>query len=223
MSNTPFREGSVYPVVFMVLVSIVFVGVLAAAYRLSEATINANEERSYHLQVFSVFRDEFVDADTFNDIVAPENIKASYEKYFKELPLDLPDRKAYEFVVDGIKKGYYFDIAGNGLWGSMRAIIAISPDMSTIMGFSVYKQMETPGLGARIEEEAFKSQFKGKPLMVEGKLREFTLIPEDQAPDTDIQIKQITGATITTKSVINMIYSEMNLIVTSLGGQHESE
>ena len=48
---------------------------------------------------------------------------------------------------------------GLGLWGKIDAVISFNEDISKIKGFGVISQEETPGLGARIEEDWFKNQF----------------------------------------------------------------
>lgn len=209
-----FKDGAIYPVLFMVVVSIVFVGILASAYRLSEAKIASNETRDYQIQLLSLFEEPFRDIARldYRELIGEEVLAQNFEKYFEEFKLDEIDRIGYRFVVDGSIQGYCFDIAGNGLWGSMRALIAVQPDLRQIIAFAVYKQMETPGLGARIEEAGFRDQFIGKALVKAGEVVTFSLISEEQEATADNQIRQITGATITTRSVLDMIHTEMKLI-----------
>ena len=49
---------------------------------------------------------------------------------------------------------------GPGLWGSIEGYVAISKDYSTILGLTFITQSETPGLGGRIGEEEYLSQFR---------------------------------------------------------------
>lgn len=209
------QESSIYPIVFMIIICVFFVGILATAFRFSEAKIEQNEIQAYRIQLVSLFEDDISEHEDsgFSELINKDNIDDTYSKYFRELKLS--DRRAYEVVINDVLQGYCFDIAGNGLWGSMRALIATSPDLNMIKGISIYSQMETPGLGARIEEETFRQQFEGKNLFLNGAIVEYSLIPEDQMPSLDTEIKQITGATITSRSVLNMISSEMSQIKSS--------
>ena len=59
------------------------------------------------------------------------------------------------------------------------------------------KQNETPGLGARIAEEWFKEQFRGK-------MGPFVLVPEGTA-EAEKELDAITGATRTSNFVLEMI------------------
>lgn len=77
------------------------------------------------------------------------------------------------------------------------AAVGVEKDLKTLTGISFIKQDETPGLGARIEEPWFKAQFKGKvpPL---GHVNE-------GEPTEKNQFDAITGATLTTKAVEDII------------------
>ncbi len=213
-SNTSFKDSSLYPILFMVLVSIVFVGVLATAFRFSEDKIALNDKKAYQIQLISLFDAPlrmYADID-YLDLIADDVLQENFNKYFQRFEIEGIDRYGYDFVIDDAVYGYCFDIAGNGLWGSMRALIAVTPDLKEIIAFAVYKQMETPGLGARIEEASFRNQFIGKGLIEKGEIVAYKLISEDQEVTDNSQIKQITGATITSRSVLDMIQSEMKLI-----------
>jgi len=64
--------------------------------------------------------------------------------------------------------------SGSGLWAPIKGVIALEPDLITIMGIRFYQQEETPGLGGEIASDWFQKQFKGKkysPQMVNPGLR----------------------------------------------------
>ena len=53
-------------------------------------------------------------------------------------------------------------ISGKGLWSSLYGYFAIDKNnFSTVKGITFYKHGETPGLGAEITKEWFKSSFIG--------------------------------------------------------------
>jgi len=54
--------------------------------------------------------------------------------------------------------------AGQGLWGPIRGFLALEPDLTTIRGFRIFQQEETPGLGGEIQSAEFGSQFRGKAI-----------------------------------------------------------
>ena len=208
--RTPFTDTIYYPVLFMIAVTIVFVGVLAVLYRSYESKIEANKQNEYQLQIVNLLGGSISKATGTPEATLVADPTATYKKYVVEEPGYA--RKCFAAVVDGKKLALCFDIGGQGLWGSMRALLALSPDLTEIYDFAVYDQMETPGLGARITEDVFRTQFRGKKVIADGKAVVFTVIPERQMGGSETQIRQITGATITTNSVIRMIKDEITIL-----------
>ncbi|HNQ44219.1 MAG TPA: FMN-binding protein, partial [Candidatus Cloacimonadota bacterium] len=112
---------------------------------------------------------------------------------------------------------YCFEIGGKGLWGSMKALISTTTDFQTLMDFAIVSQMETPGLGARIEEDWFLAQFRDRQIVVNPEnskdvTASYEFIAESQSPENDFQLRRVTGATITSDSVIRMLKDEINHI-----------
>ena len=69
---------------------------------------------------------------------------------------------AYYTYVDPASKrplAYAFPLEGMGLWDKVRGLMAVETDLNTIRAVSFYDQAETPGLGGRIGEVAWVSQF----------------------------------------------------------------
>lgn len=95
---------------------------------------------------------------------------------------------------NGIK---VYAVEGEGLWGELRAMVGIKPDLQTIRGIFFTYQNETPGLGGRITEQAFRAQFDGKKIPLH-------LTSAGEKPSTD-SFDAITGATITSRGVKNML------------------
>ncbi len=54
-----------------------------------------------------------------------------------------------------------YPMEGKGLWGPIHAVLAVSPDLETILGIRVSRHEETPGLGADIEAAWFLKRFEG--------------------------------------------------------------
>lgn len=98
-----------------------------------------------------------------------------------------PRRTVYEYYEEGKLAGVAFEIEGAGFWGPILAIVALDADLNTIKGLEILHQEETPGLGGRIAEAAFKNQFKGKPV------------------EPEIAVDAITGATMTSRAFKKMI------------------
>jgi len=99
---------------------------------------------------------------------------------------------------DGQRTGAVFVRKAAGLWGTIEAAVGMDAALARFTGLAVIDQNETPGLGARIVEPWFWGQFKGKGAGL-------SLVPEGtKSPDAD-KMDAITGATITTKAICDML------------------
>lgn len=110
----------------------------------------------------------------------------------------------------GKTQQYVFPIRGYGLWSTLYGYIALDSDMETVNGISYYQHGETPGLGGEVDNPAWKAQWKGKKIYdMSG-----TGADEQRTVDlkvvkgiamTDHQVDGLSGASITSKGVENMI------------------
>lgn len=219
--RTPFKETMLYPIVFMLIVSFVFVGILAAMYRSSETKIELYRTQQYQMLVLKLLAPGIASAtgQSVDDLISgyPE----TYETHIREEKDSGIDRVIYASVVGDSVIAYCTDIGGKGLWGSMRALVSTNRSFDTILDFAIYEQMETPGLGARISEEWFLKQFRGRPVISGGEAIQLDLIPEKQESADPKQINQVTGATITSASVLKMLRTELSYIYQKKQAQSE--
>jgi electron transport complex protein RnfG len=133
------------------------------------------------------------------------------EEQNKAIFLVVPEAKSYEEKLkegvnyfectdaDGRIVGIALPAKGNGYQGVINLMVGLTPDLRQVKGLAVLEQVETPGLGGRISEKEFQSQFKGintDPAIGWVKNR---------APEKDTDIQAITGATISSRSVVAII------------------
>ena len=112
---------------------------------------------------------------------------------------------AYVYSVDNVIEGYAIDLAGQGFWAPIKAILGVSADRKTITGFAVYQQSETPGLGAEIAKPEFLSQFsKDRSREVSYEQPHFEIVPIGSKPAAN-QVYAITGATQTSTRLEKII------------------
>jgi len=95
--------------------------------------------------------------------------------------------------------GYAFIAKGNGYQGVITIMAGIKPDLETMVGIEVLDSQETPGLGQEITTEKFESQFKGLKASPE-----ITYV-KNKKPDKPNEIQAITGATISTRAVCEIL------------------
>ena len=92
-------------------------------------------------------------------------------------------------------------IYGAGLWGPIWGYIAFQPDCRTIAGAYFDHESETPGLGAKIKDEAwFREKFIGKTVEW-GDAPAFLLAKNAEATGAENAVDAISGATMTSKGL----------------------
>lgn len=105
-------------------------------------------------------------------------------------------------------QGIAFLAEGNGFQSKLRILVGMDPGLSTITKIKILEQKETPGLGTKIESdpssktdvEWFPNQFDK---LNAGKSLSYV---KNQKPDKSAgEIMAITGATISSKAVIDII------------------
>jgi Na+-transporting NADH:ubiquinone oxidoreductase subunit C len=97
---------------------------------------------------------------------------------------------------------YVVPVVGKGLWGPIWGYVALESDMETIYGAVFNHKTETPGLGAEIKEGFFQAPFKGKKI---SKVAPHFAVVKGGAPTTEYSVDGITGGTITSKGVGEMV------------------
>ena len=94
--------------------------------------------------------------------------------------------------------------SGPGLWGPIKGVLALAPDMQTIRGIRFYEQEETPGLGGEIGSEGFQAQFVGKKIVSSSGVPGIKILKTDTSGDPNA-VDAITGATMTCDRVQAML------------------
>jgi Na+-transporting NADH:ubiquinone oxidoreductase subunit C len=113
---------------------------------------------------------------------------------------------------------YIIPLEGTGLWGPVWGNMALKSDLRTVEGVTFGHKGETPGLGAEISLPVFEDQFPGKEIMTED--GEFTSIKvvkggvANSNIDPDHGVDAISGGTITSVGVSNMIENNLSNYIT---------
>lgn len=131
------------------------------------------------------------------------NLNKEYAK-----PKDEQQLPLFVVNVDGAKI-YVFPVEGMGLWGPVWGYIALNSDLSTIYGVVFDHKSETPGLGAEIRSKGFTEQFKGKTLFNGDDYIGIKSV-KGTAEGNIHEIDAISGGTITTRSVEDMINNNIS-------------
>ena len=106
--------------------------------------------------------------------------------------------------VDGATK-YVIPVTGRGLWGGLWGYIALNEDCQTVFGAYMSHASETAGLGALLVEPWFHARFVGKKLFKGDDQVALTVVKAGAVKEADYEVDGITGATLTTNGVANMV------------------
>lgn len=178
-------RNAVRMILVLVVVGLISGGALVCVYNYASPLIESNKAKELEESIYKVL---------------PEAVE--YNRIEKDGIV------LYEGI-DGRDKviGYAFKAKGVGYQGEIEIIAAIDVKLKELKGMEVLESSETPGLGAEIANEPFKSQFRSlfvlpKITFTKGKVSEKN------------EIQAITGATISTKAVVEILNKEIARIRT---------
>ncbi|MBN2780526.1 MAG: RnfABCDGE type electron transport complex subunit G [Candidatus Marinimicrobia bacterium] len=143
--------------------------------------------------------------------VLPQNVKV---KTIVRSVMENDKTVEYTFYEASIKNevvAYAFQVAGGGFQSELVLMVSVKPDFSEIINAKILAQVETPGLGTRIENDPsnkenpawFIDQFKGLKANPE-----ITYI-KNVKPSKDTEIQAITGATISSAAIVRILNAEI--------------
>lgn len=118
------------------------------------------------------------------------------------------DGQQYRVICSDGTSGIALRLDGKGLWGPIWGYAVISEDGRTLKGVSFDHKSETPGLGAKITDEAFLNAFKGKKLYDKnGNFVSVRVLKPGTSPEIadENRVDAISGATLTSKGVDEML------------------
>lgn len=107
-----------------------------------------------------------------------------------------------------------FAMKGMGLWGGISGFVAIhDQDGPTVYGAYFNHESETAGLGAEIKDsQAWQEKFIGKKVFKDGN-DDVALSVVKKVEDPETQVDCVTGATLTSNGVNDMIHEGLKPLV----------
>ena len=183
MKKESFYSQRVYPLVFMLIVTIGCISIVTGLHLSTKGRVDANENLFLRTTVLEAA-----------DVAIPEDfmeVNSLYERIVEETGdfyrVNRPDGSV----------SYVVPAEGPGLWGIIKLMVGFTESLDELTGIGIFSQNETPGLGARIEEEWYRTQFTGKK-------GPFTLVDEGTG-DSPNEIDAITGATRTSRGMLSIL------------------
>ncbi|MFW6061782.1 MAG: FMN-binding protein [Planctomycetota bacterium] len=107
--------------------------------------------------------------------------------------------------------GYAFPVYGIGYWARIDGWMAVDPQLEQILGIVFLRHSETPGLGGRITENAWREGFEGKSIAApEEEDTRWVYIggpvaDDPNSPRFQRRVDAVTGATGTSSAVQNFL------------------
>lgn len=99
-------------------------------------------------------------------------------------------------------------IYGYGLWSTLYGFVSLGSDLQSIQGIAFYEHGETPGLGGEVDNARWKALWPGKRAFDDAGNVVLSVIKGQVDPKSakaQYQVDGLSGATITTRGVHNMI------------------
>jgi len=127
---------------------------------------------------------------------------------------------------DGKLVGYAVEASGQGYADVIRVLYGYNPAKQTIIGFQVLESKETPGLGDKIaKDEQFQNNFKALDVRIseDGQLRNKIITVKQGQKQNDWEIDGITGATISSRAVGNILGESTSNVVPVLYENYKKE
>ena len=151
-----------------------------------------------------------IDGMIVNDILHKDlekniNRMSGDTEYYNE------NNKYFPLFISETMNSIILPISGKGLWSSLFGYVAInSKNYSTVNGITFYAHGETPGLGAEISKDWFKSNFVGKEIYDGGTLVSVRVAKAGMAnKSSSYEVDGISGATITSNGVEELLKRDL--------------
>lgn len=190
------KKFTMKPILFMMVLTLIYTTVLASINAVTEERIALNEQLSEQLSFLYVL-------NMTPDTIEAPIVNRLFQERVEETQVN-GDRIYKAFDEDGNLYAYIVPMVGGAVWGELRGIVALSPEFDTVLGIDFLSHSETPGLGGRIDEPAFKEQFRG--IEIDPEADDNFLIYN---PNPGGQVDAISGATGTSNAVRNIFNNRM--------------
>ena len=146
------------------------------------------------------------------DVDLGKEIKKEKDK--QKLPLFISE-------IEGSKR-YIIPLRGKGLWGPIWGFIALEDDFNKVYGAVFDHKGETPGLGAEINTSIFQDPFAGKTIFEGEEFTSISVVKGGVDEDDMHAVDGISGGTITSDGVSDMLYERLSMYLPYFKGQMPS-
>ena len=163
-------------------------------------------EKKFHDNIKSVY----IELETGREL-AEAGKPGQIKKIPKNKDIAGIKRVPYTMIIYFVKAAEGIDqiilpIHGKGLWSTMYGFLALDfADLNTIRGITFHEHGETPGLGGEIDNPEWKESWRGKKAFDKNGSIKISVIKGKTKPGAEYEVDGLSGATITTRGVDNLI------------------
>ena len=197
-------NSNAYTIIYATIIVVIVAVLLALVSQLLSQRQEDNKLLDTQKQILVALNQDYSNTD-------PAKLYKSLVK--DTLPYTIGEKndtiKVFVANIEGETK-YILKLHGAGLWGGIGGFLALDADKNTIYGINFNHESETPGLGAEIVTEKFRSQFPGKHIKnAAGEVVSVAVLKAGKLAEGQEQVDALSGATITCDGVSTMLATNL--------------
>ena len=191
-------NSNVYTIIYATIIVVIVAVLLALVSQVLSPRQAANKLLDTQKQILVALNQDYSNTDP----------AALYLSLVNDT-IDVNGAPVYVANIKGETK-YVLKLHGAGLWGGIGGFLTLDADKNTIYGINFNHESETPGLGAEIVTEKFRSQFPGKHIKNDaGEVVSVAVLKAGKVADNQEQVDALSGATITCDGVSTMLATNL--------------
>ncbi len=198
---------------YTVVYATIMVVVVAVVLALASSLLKERQQRNIEIERKQmILRSVHLAQDAAKSGDKDSYIEQEYKKYITDTIIIKKGKELALYIckVESDEKFYIIPLHGTGLWGPVWGYISIKSDFNTVYGAVFDHKSETPGLGAEIATPEFSGHFRDKRIFDEkGEFVAIKVVKGGAAAGNYHQVDAISGGTITSQAVEQMIYKNI--------------
>ncbi len=201
----PFLQRIPKPVVALTLIALIAGVALSGVFSMTKDTIDEQKEKA----AWAAYQEVVPGAVTFEAVPEAQEIKGQiYGNDFGRVTINEVVRGLDD---SGNTAGYAIAVtSAEGYDGNIGLSVGLTSD-GTINSISFTELHETPGKGSLAAEPLFKDQFNGRSAA-------FLKLLKDGGSSKDNEIDGISGATISSKAIVNAVNAALDFFHSMIKG-----
>ncbi len=205
----PFLKRVPRPVIVLTVITLIAGLALSGVFTMTKDTIDEQKEMAAR----AAYKVVCPEADTFASTAAIDQALADLngQVYGSDFGRAYIDEAYAGLDAAGQTVGYVFKVtSADGFDGNITLAVGMNAE-GALNGISFTQLNETPGMGMRVDEPAFKGQFEGRSVA------KFTL-NKAGGSTTDEEIDSVSGASTTSGAVVNAVNAALDFYRSAVKG-----